>query len=183
MKYPSEEWKIIKDFPDYAVSSYGRVMRINKGANNTRVGKILCSSSVPYRAVNLYRNKKRRRAWIHQLVAIAFLGPYPPGKEVNHKNGNKTDNRKDNLEYVTHLENQRHAIEKYRRGSSNGNAKLTKDDVQKILKLRKEGWTEKKMAEMFNVSASGIHDILAGNSWTWLTKIKRNSSLERKKLL
>lgn len=47
---------------------------------------------------------------IHVLVTVAFLGDCPNGKEVNHKNGDKSDNRLTNLEYVTHSENMKHAF-------------------------------------------------------------------------
>lgn len=47
---------------------------------------------------------------VHRLVATAFIGTIPKGKEVNHKNGNKQDNRVDNLEVVTHKENMNHAV-------------------------------------------------------------------------
>ncbi len=58
-----------------------------------------------------FRNEKKQwsEVYIHQLVAAAFLGPKPAGHEINHKNGVKTDNRAENLEYVTHAENMAHA--------------------------------------------------------------------------
>jgi ribosomal protein S25 len=51
----------------------------------------------------------RKSPGIHQLVTAAFLGPCPEGKQVNHKNGNKRDNRVENLEYLTPDENKAHA--------------------------------------------------------------------------
>src|SRR5580692_9751168 len=50
------------------------------------------------------------RANIHTLVARAFIGPQPPGTHVNHKDGVKTNNRVENLEYVTPQGNQHHAF-------------------------------------------------------------------------
>ena len=47
---------------------------------------------------------------VHQLVAAAFLGPCPPGMEVRHANGQKDDNRLENLSYGTHQENMQDAI-------------------------------------------------------------------------
>ena len=47
--------------------------------------------------------------FVHRLVALAFVPGWREGLEVNHKNGDKTDNRADNLEWVTHSENHRHS--------------------------------------------------------------------------
>lgn len=47
---------------------------------------------------------------VHALVAEAFIGPRPSGLEVNHKDGDKRNNRPENLEYVTRSENMRHCF-------------------------------------------------------------------------
>lgn len=52
---------------------------------------------------------KKRMVLLHQLVAYTFLGQVPDGYEINHKDGNKDNNHIDNLEYVTHKENVKHA--------------------------------------------------------------------------
>jgi hypothetical protein len=69
-----------------------------------------------------YRKNGRKGKWseisVHCLVAVAFLGPRPGGLEINHKNGIKTDNRSENLEYITHDENIAHAT---RMGKFRGN--------------------------------------------------------------
>jgi hypothetical protein len=62
-----------------------------------------------YYAVNLSKNKKRKTYTIHRLVTIAFI-PNPKNKpQVNHIDGNKLNNKVDNLEWCTRIENSRHA--------------------------------------------------------------------------
>lgn len=52
----------------------------------------------------------RKHKTIHSLVAAAFLGPRPDGCDVNHIDGDKTNNAASNLEYVTRKENMQHAM-------------------------------------------------------------------------
>jgi hypothetical protein len=52
-----------------------------------------------YLSVGLSRNSKQRAFYVHRLVAEAFLGPRPAGKETMHLNGDRTDNRVANLAY------------------------------------------------------------------------------------
>ena len=66
-----------------------------------------------YRCVNLYDNSNSnlKRKKVHRLIALQYI-PNPEGKEtVNHKNGIKTDNRIENLEWNTLMENYEHAKE------------------------------------------------------------------------
>lgn len=78
----------------------------------------------------------RRNRDYHKVIADCFI-PNPEGlRDVNHKNGNKLDNRVDNLERVTHSENVIHAFKtglaKRRMGEENPAHKLTKKDVEYI---------------------------------------------------
>ena len=62
-----------------------------------------------YLLVHLYKNGKGKIHKVHRLVAIAFISNPFNKEQVNHINGIKTDNRVENLEWSTNLENQRHA--------------------------------------------------------------------------
>ena len=73
-----------------------------------------------YERLGLVKDKKRRPLFVHRLVAQAFI-PNPKGKPfVNHKNGNKRDNRPENLEWVTQSENQVHAYKEGLQKPNNG---------------------------------------------------------------
>ena len=97
------EWKNIPDYDErYYASSDGRIL----GANGLLKP---VSGKDGYLRVNVAYNGKFRLCLVHRLVAAAFI-PNPDDKaEVNHKNGDKTDNRVENLEWVTREENIRHA--------------------------------------------------------------------------
>ena len=112
--------------------------------------------------------KPRARKHIHRLVADAFFGPCPDGHEVNHKDGVKTNNNVDNLEYVTRLENAQHAKERglYLSGERVPNSKLTAEQVRSIRALRASGeWTYKRLAKTFGVSNGTISTILSRKWW------------------
>lgn len=108
----TEEWRAvpIAGFETlYLVSNLGRVKRIA-----TKTGKP-CDrvlrpklNTAGYPFTGMSANGLRVQRSVHQLVAAAFIGPCPKGKEVNHKNRIKHDNRVENLEYVTRKQNIRH---------------------------------------------------------------------------
>ena len=105
------EWKPVKDYEGYyEVSDQGQVRRI-KGGKGTRLGKCLSPSATGsgYPQVILAKDRVHKTHMVHRLVAEAFLGP--AGElTVNHKNGDKCDNRLSNLEYMTQADNNRHCV-------------------------------------------------------------------------
>jgi hypothetical protein len=168
----SETWKPVVGYEfHYSVSDQGRVRRETGGSNCTFPGKIVSHSvnSRGYVGGLLCRLGTSKRIAVHRLVAAAFFGPCPVGKQVNHKNGIKPDNRVANLEYVTPKENVRHAtVTGLRRdiGEMNPNAKLTAVKVDWIRRLFRHGeQTKTELAEYFKVGRSSIGRICAGRAW------------------
>lgn len=106
-----EEWRDIPEWEGcYQVSNKGRVKSLKRFDSLGRVVPENIRSlkiSKGYYAITLSRNGSKKGFWVHQLVAIAFLGHTPCGfkKVVNHKNFDKLDNRVENLEIVTNREN------------------------------------------------------------------------------
>ena len=99
----------------YAVSDIGRV-RIVRTSPSHRPG--MASTYLnrrrpgsPYRRVQLRVDGRNKVFSVHQLVALAFIGPRPNGLEVRHLNGDSLDNRVENLAYGTTSRNQLDSVE------------------------------------------------------------------------
>ncbi len=152
------------DYEGYEASSEGRIRHV--------VYRILpgYAKEDRYLMVNTKRVAREGRVSVHAMVASAFHGPKPPGLIHNHKDGNKLNNRPDNLEYVTYSQNLQHAYDVLKRprnaGSRHGRSKLTEADVQIIRELRGEGQTLTVIAKRFNVCASMICHIVNRKNWT-----------------
>lgn len=110
---PEEIWKPIDGFEGrYEVSNLGRVRSLtdNKGNKRIKVRRLQLAKS-GYLYLNLWAKSKMYVRKPHRLVAEAFLDKPEGAQCVNHKNGDKTDNRAENLEWCTYSQNTRHAIE------------------------------------------------------------------------
>lgn len=119
-----EIWKVHPVYTNYAISNLGRVKNVkpyapqkslkHKERSNKSREKILsvkAGKSNPYLYVSISVNNKSYRRRVHRLVAETFI-PNPNNyNAVNHINGIKTDNRVENLEWITNKENIRHAID------------------------------------------------------------------------
>ncbi len=173
-KIDMEIWKEVKGNHNYAVSTLGRVRRLAK-AQGAKPGRILKSGwkGDGYLRVALCGGGKQASRCVHRLVATAFLWPRP-GLEVNHLDGDKTNNRLDNLELVTKSENQRHAYRTGLRapsaaavqaGEQHHNAKLCGDSVREIRVLGASGLSQREIGERMGVDRSNISRVLSGESW------------------
>lgn len=100
-----EIWKDIKDYPNYMVSSMGRVKSL--GNDKTRKEKILkpVKNNYGYLNVVLHNNGKRKMITIHRLVAEAFIENLDGKPIIDHINTIRDDNRVENLRYCTYKEN------------------------------------------------------------------------------
>lgn len=100
----SEQWRDIAGYEGiYQVSDQGHIRNVKRGRERQ-----LHYNNNGYVQVVLSRENKREHPLVHRLVALAFI-PNPEGKpQINHKNGVKTDNRPDNLEWCTMGENLKH---------------------------------------------------------------------------
>jgi len=142
----------------------------------TNIGNVLAYSQAgflykksPFTEEKRYQTiKSPRNLYVHRLVATGFLGLPEKGMEVNHKDGNKTNNNVVNLEWLTRTENVRHAFANdlvtIRRGEDSHSAKLTQNEVDRIRQLKGEK-TYRVIAKMFGVKYSTIAHIMRGSRW------------------
>lgn len=117
---PREIWKPIPGFKYYEASNLGRIRMLThfERARNRwgkfiriRQGKILRQSKRSKNRGYLQCSIKNHPRAVHRMVALAFHGVPLKGYVINHKNGNKFDNRPKNLEWVTWSQNEKHSYE------------------------------------------------------------------------
>jgi hypothetical protein len=167
---PDEEWRPVLGYETlYEVSSAGRVRRACPGAG-TGAGYVLRPSAHQgYLYVTLRRDFHSYRCAVHRLVLGAFLGPPAPGNEVNHRDFNRANNHVHNLEYVSRLENMRHALAAGRQvwpvGEQAAAAKLTPRQVQEIRALPAVV-SHAAAARRYGVSETTIRAVRHGKRWT-----------------
>ncbi len=140
-----ETFHLFEEYPNYAVSSEGYMLRIRPGRGTYIFSPV--------------KGAKRNDGYLqvfgfepfslmHQVVIYVFLGKIGENQEVNHKNGNRSDNRIENLEYVTRSQNIKdnwdrasEDLRNHRVKKCGENARLTKsqdvrDKISKSQKLR-----------------------------------------------
>ena len=146
-----EIWKDIKGYEGlYQISSFGNVKSLDRyiinknGDKQYFPGKYLTQGiGDSYLKVTLSKNNKQRTFRVHILVARTFI-PNPENKpEVNHIDGNKKNNKVNNLEWNTRSENELHA---YR----NGLAKPSNKQKQAVAKYAKENYSKKVVQYSLN---------------------------------
>lgn len=166
-----ERWKEILD-GYYEVSNFGRVRRAKPGPH-TRVGRLVKIGSEkfnPYSMVTLSVKSKATTYYVHILVIEAFKGLCPPGKEVNHKDGNKRNPKLRNLEYLTRSQNAIHSrklgLQVSICGEEHKNSKLTNKMVREIrASYVPYRVSMKKLALKFGVSRPTIENVIMRSGW------------------
>ena len=150
------DYKDIPNYPNYRACSDGRIYSVlsNKflKPGNRNSG---------YLFVSLY---PKRSVSIHRIIALSFLGP-PNGRQVNHKDGNKINNKVDNLEYISAKENIRHSwklgLSKIRKGDNAPNLRFTETLKREIIEKYTSGkYTQKELGKEYTTSGGHICWIL-----------------------
>lgn len=171
IKFYKEIWKDINNYDGlYQISNYGRVKSL---ATRFKIDKVLKSkqTKIKYLSVVLCKDKHQNRKYIHRLVAQAFI-PNPDNlPQVNHKDGDKTNNHYKNLEWCTPHENMLHAYKNNLKGNGEKmfNAKLNNINVIEIReKYNTKQYTQQQLANNYNVSRQLVGMVIRGEIWKHL---------------
>lgn len=160
------EIRTIPGWPAYQVTDDGQVIgRHGRPLSPHRVG--------PYLRVTLSpdggRAARQHKSMVHRLVAAAFLGPLPDGHQVNHIDGDPSNNTVENLEYVTPSANTRHSIDVLGAvrapGERNGNARLTTEVVHAIRSAHAAGETAASIGRRLDIDGAHCWRIATRRSW------------------
>jgi len=133
-----EIWKKVAGWDYYMVSSYGRVKSIDRIIRRRASGNLPCKGKIlsagkdryGYLQVMLCDGKKQKIQRVHRLVAEAFLYKEKENFEVNHIDFDKTNNKLENLEWVTRKQNTLHSVVN---GKFNGNTKKLSENYIKYI--------------------------------------------------
>lgn len=158
----TEEWRQTR-FPNYSVSSFGRV-------RNDKTGRVLNPSidMYGYPQVSLYIDKQIRTFRVHRFVALAFLGEPPDGKpQVAHNDGNHCNNHVSNLRWASNRENMRDKQLHGRQtcGEKHYRAKLTDVAVAEIRKMHATGTTLAAIAGAYGINNMTVRAVVTRKTW------------------
>lgn len=172
-----EEWKDINGYEgQYQISNCGRVKSLardyfcgyqNRARKHQPEIILYQSTNLGYKLVGLSRDNKCFTGKVHRLVAQAFI-PNPDNlPEVNHKDGDKSNNNDWNLEWSTPKDNSAHARSTglcNQNGENAYHAKLTNQQAEEIRAL-KGIVSHRKIAEMYGACRTTIGNIMLNKSY------------------
>lgn len=175
-----EEWKYILNIPllnGYECSNFGNIRNLSKN--------YFTNGSITQKGyVKLYVRKKGDKVYcfpIHQLVLLCFIGPCPYDHCPDHKDTIRHNNRLDNLQYISNIENRKQGGRKFKgkmredgfgdkisealSGEGHPLSRLKNEDIFKIRSLSDNGMLHKEIAILFKMSRSQISRISRRTAW------------------
>lgn len=164
-----EIWKPVPGYEGkYEVSNIGNI-------KSAKTGKLLKpqNSGNGYFKVRLSRNGQVFGAWVHRLVAAAFIPNENNLPVVDHKDGNKKNNAVDNLEWCTQKENSSRAFEKgftpkapVFHGELHPNHVLSEKQVSEIKALyATKAYSQRQLAKRYGISQKTVNMIVTNRAW------------------
>lgn len=159
--FSTEEWRAIKDWPAYEVSSLGRVRRVLAGkGTKTGILRQMIGKRGGYPVVGLRMMPRHTKTVVHRLVCEAFHGPAPfEGAHAAHWDGDPTNNRASNLRWASAKEN---GEDRVRHGTSHRAFKYSNARVRAIRRARNLGLSYSQLAKRFGVHTMTAYYIVQG---------------------
>ena len=150
---------------EYFVTEEGNVFRNEKQLKPSK-------DTGGYLGVNVSKNGIVKRFMIHRMVGECYLDNVNNLPEINHEDGNKSNNRYSNLKWTTSGDNKKHAYNNglmiAPKGEKSKVSKLKNNDVIYIrekYKPRDKQYNKEKLSTMFNISQRTINDIISNKTW------------------
>lgn len=151
----------------YMISNFGRIKRL---AGYRCKSERLMECNIrkdKYIIVHLSKNGKQKIFYVHQLVLETFIGPRPNGMVCRHLDGNRTNNKLENLRWGTYDENEqdkaRHGT--LRKGININTAKLKNKDILEIIELSDNGMSDQEISKKYFISRRNVNDIKNRKTW------------------
>lgn len=169
----------IKNFEDkYQISNLGNV----RSKKSKLLLRHLCNKK-GYHYVNLSISKyRKKKEYIHRLVARHFIENPQNKPQVNHKDGNPANNNVENLEWCTNEENQQHAVlhNLHYKGETHKDSKFTEESIKLLPELVAIGFSVTQLNHLTGVANINIEKVINGKTWRQLglqfTKVRKATS-------
>jgi hypothetical protein len=180
-----ETWKAVVGYEgEYEVSNRGRVRSLTRRANRSGSrrtgpysvvirGKMLALNTLQgngYLYVDLMGKGCGGRALVHRVVLEAFVGPCPEGMECRHLDGDRRNNRLDNLCWGTRAENwddkRRHGTLNILRGEQSPQHKLKASDVARIRERHAAGERQAALGREYGIHQVTVSEIVTRKIWS-----------------
>ena len=165
------EIKQLRKFPNYLITNDGRIW----SKNVKRWLKPWVPLAKKYISINLSKKGINKTKEIHRLVLETFVGPCPKGMEACHNNGNRLDNRLENLRWDTRSNNRKDSVKQGTwsnptgKGEKNGRAKLREQDVRMIIYIYKARlFSQLELANLYGIGETTVGHIIYKRSWRHL---------------
>lgn len=167
--------KPIPDFPDYLCDIHGNIYSM-RPSGNSKLKRTQPVKLKPYQKSNGYlqvdlliAKGERRKKYVHRLVLETFVGSSGDRLDCNHKDGNKTNNNLENLEWVTKSQNMLHSARvlgnKPGLGEDSMCNKINNNTVRFIRWARGRGIKYNAIAELTKMDESWVYRIAVRKAW------------------